>query len=408
MAYLDEFRRSGRPLLAASVGMAFGYTLNNYLGNIFIPPLVHDFHWSRSDVALIGIPAVTGIVFQPLAGRVTDRVGVRAVALFGVLITPLLYVALSLMRGSITAFFALVALQIVLAAPTTGAVVYSRLIAQYFEHARGMALAIAACAPSVAAAALAPFLSRYIGLHGWRRGYLAVAACTALAGLLTLLLIPRGKRPPAAAARVRPRGALLASIVRNPAFKFIVFGMGLCSLSVTVQASQLKFILESMGVDSMHAAIMISIYAAGVITGRLLCGAALDRFPAYAVACVTLGLPGIGLLMLAPGTTNLAATSLAVSVLGLSLGTELDVAGYLIMRYFELEVYSTVVGIIIGAIAVSGASGSLILSVSLHAGWGYSAFLLIGAACALIGSALFWMLGQSARVRAFVPEATKP
>lgn len=392
MTYLGEFRLNWRQLLAASIGMAFGYTLNNYLSNVFIPPLVREFHWPRSNVALIGLAALLSLVFQPLAGRLTDRLGVRTVALIGVLAGPLIFVALSLQHGSFWEFFLFNILQIALFASTTGAVVYSRLIAQGFDRARGMALAIAACSPSVAGAFVAPFLSRYIEFHGWRMAYVIVAAVTAIAGLFALLLIrvskPSAQEIPTAAAP----GTDYRAIFINPAFKLIALGMGVCSLSVTVQASQLKFIIESLGIEPARASLLISFYATGVIVGRLSCGAALDRFPPYIVAAVSLGLPGVGLLMLSLGTTTPLFMAVAVVMLGLSLGTELDVAGYLIMRYFELGVYSAVLGLIIGVIALFGALGSLILSATLHVSESYGPYLLLCSVAALLGSLLFLQL----------------
>jgi MFS family permease len=161
---------------------------------------------------------------------------------------------------------------------------------------------------------------------------------------------------------------------------------------VTVQASQLKFIIESMGVEPARAALLISFYATGVIVGRLSCGAALDRFPPYLVAAISLGLPGIGLLMLSIGTITPVFMTLAVMMLGLSLGTELDVAGYLIMRYFELAVYSAVLGLIIGVIALFGSLGSLILSATLRASESYSPYMLLCSLAAFVGSCLFLLL----------------
>ena len=394
MKYLEEFFSNWRQLLAASVGMAFGYTLNNYLNNVFIPPLVQEFSWPRSLVALIGLPAVLSFVFQPLAGHLTDRLGVRSVALFGVIVAPLIYLALSAMSGSFTQFFILNLLQIALVASTTGAVVYSRLIAQDFNLARGMALALIACTPSVAGIFVAPILSDYIDQEGWRAAYVAVAAVTGLTGLLAVMLIPSSKADKHKAVFTLKGGRSdYGAIIRNPAFKYIVLGMGLCSISVTVQASQLKLVIESMGVTSQDASWMISMYASGVIGGRLACGAALDRFPAHRVAAISLGLPGVGLSLIALGVTSPLVVALAVLLLGLSLGTELDVAGYLIMRFFPVEVYSTVIGIVIGAIAVSGSLGSLLLSISLNISDSYSIFLMFSAICAFFGANLFISLG---------------
>lgn len=407
MGYFGELYKNKTILFAASLGMAFGFTINNYLNNIFIPRLTEEFGWIKSSVALIGLPAILGIIVQPAAGRLADKFGVKTVALFGVICMPLSYLALSLMGGSLIEFFLINVVQVVLVASTTGAVVYSRLIAQNFERARGAALALAACSPSVAGGIIAPFLSAYIDEHGWRSGYVATAAMTGLAGILAILLIPRAAPAPAATLAGRQTSPSYRSIVANPAFKLIAFGIAFCSLSVVVQTSQMKLIIEGMGVDSARASLMISLYAVGVIIGRLACGVALDRFPAHIVAATSLGLPGLGLAILALGTTDPIPLAVAVFLLGLSLGGEMDVVGYLIMRFFELRVYSTVLGIVVGTIAFSGALGSVLLSVSLKLTEGYAVFLLSSAGCAFLGS---FLLGKLGNIRPSVqaPAAVRP
>src|SRR3546814_10152847 len=62
---------------------------------------------------------------------------------------------------------------------------------------------------------------------------------------------------------------------------------------------QMKMMLLDNGASSMVAAAILSSYATGVLVGRLLCGVALDRWPAHIVAAVSMGLPCIGLLLIA-------------------------------------------------------------------------------------------------------------
>ena len=57
---------------------------------------------------------------QKLAGRITDRLGTRRVAAFGVVCATLIYVALSMMQGSFILFFLLNTAQIALSGATTG------------------------------------------------------------------------------------------------------------------------------------------------------------------------------------------------------------------------------------------------------------------------------------------------
>jgi MFS family permease len=173
----------------------------------------------------------------------------------------------------------------------------------------------------------------------------------------------------------------------------------LCSLTIVMQTTQLGVIVRDTGLSARDASLIISVYALGVIAGRLLCGAALDRYPAHLVAALALGLPGIGLALLATGVPSALVMSAGVLLLGLSLGAEGDIGGYLAMTYFGVEVYSTVVGLIIGSLALSSALGSLLLSAGLNLTGSFAPFLPFAGAAAVLGSLLFYRLKHLPRVR---------
>lgn len=387
--YFGEFRQGWRPLAAASLGMAAGYTINNYLNNIFFPPLMQEFGWSSSNIALIGATMTLSVIFQPLAGRLTDRFGVRRVALFGVIMSAVIYLLMSMMTGNFWVFLALVMLQIATVTSTTGAVVYSRLIAQSFDRARGMALATAVCAPSVVGALVVPLLTGFIETQGWRSGYLVAAAATLVGGLVAVLIAPAERKVHSGTGGVSRSGGSLKAIAKSRAFQLILIGVMACSLSISLQTTQLKVVIMGVGIDSAQASWLISIYAMGVIAGRFLSGAALDTLPTYLVAAVAMALPGVGLLILATGTSSLPLLVAAIAVLGVSLGAEGDVAAYLVMRYFPLEVYSTVLGVVIGSIAFAAGIGGLVLSALLRFSGDFTPFLGFSGVAALLGGALF-------------------
>lgn len=396
--YFREFKIGWRHLTSATIGIAAGYGINNYLNNIFIPPLMEEFGWKSSQIALIGLAALTSVICQPIAGRITDRIGVRRVAIFGVASATLIYVLLSMMSGSFIEFFVLSAMQIALVGATTGPVVYSRLIAESYGRARGVALAIATASPSFAGAAVVPLLSGFIEQEGWRTGYLLSATAAALVGAIAILLIPtrqtrdsKGNSASDTSRQFDPR-----AIASNPALLLIVGGIFLCSMTIVMQTTQMGVILRAAGLSASDTSWVISVYAVGVIAGRLICGAALDRFPAHFVSAFALGLPAIGLSLLATATPSVALLSLAVMFLGLSLGAEGDIGGYLTMTYFSVEIYSTIVGVIVGTIAISSALGSVILSITLSRWDSFAPFLILASASALVGALLFYRLGKVA------------
>ena len=239
--------------------------------------------------------------------------------------------------------------------------VYSRLIAESFDKARGLALGIAACSYSIAGAIIVPLITPYVEREGWRSGYVVMALFTVLTGIATLLLIPR-RKPKTETTPVGDAPTDYRAIFADPAFWPIVLGIVLCSLTIVMQTTQMKVILLKTGMASADASSLISIYAMGVFVGRLLCGAALDRFPAHVVAMLVMGLPGIGLALMATGTPSPLVQGLAVLLVGLSLGAETDVAGFLVMRLFPVGVYSAVLGLLLGALSGSAALGSLLLA----------------------------------------------
>ena len=393
MTYLGEFRTHWRILAAAAIGQAAGYPLVNYIANVFTPHLMQQFGWTRAEIALVGGTAFLGILAQPIAGRLTDAVGVRRMAIVGVICAPLVFMGLSAMTGPLFLFFLLNLVQILIVGGTTSVTIYSRLIAQEYVRARGMALAIATCTPPAVAAAAVPFLSGYTDAHGWRAGYIAVAVGTAVAGLLALALMPaHSGRAPTVIRAGRDASTGYRAILRNPAFQLIVGGMILCNLQFTMQTSQLKVILLDRGLTSAAGSSAVALFAVSVIAGRLLCGIALDRLPTFAVAAVAMGLPGIGLFMLATGSSAPLVITVAVLLLGLSLGAEGDVLAYLVMRFFQLEVYSSVLGLVLAGVSLSVAGGSLLLSLTLKLTGGFTTFMIMSGAAALIGSCLFLRL----------------
>jgi MFS family permease len=393
MTYLGELRANWRYLTAASIGQAGGYYFLTYVSNVLTPHLIDQFGWSRSDIALIGTTAFVSILSQPLAGRLTDAFGVKRMAMIGVVCTPLVLLGMSSMTGALLLFFSLSLLQIVVLGGTTTAPVYSRLIAYRFSRARGIALAIAACAPAAVAAGVVPLLSDLIDVNGWRAGYVALAVYTAIAGVSALLLIPGGMdRRESGGPVSRNLSQGFGAIVRNRAFQLIVIGFVLSNFAITLQTTQLKVMFLDRGIDSATGTLAISLYALSVLVGRICCGIALDRFPVHIVASVSLGLPGVGLIILASGTTAPILIAVSVLFLGLSFGAEGDIVAYLVMKFFKLEIYSTVLGLIFGALALSVASGALLLSLMLKFSESFVPFLFFSGICALIGGGMFFLL----------------
>lgn len=405
MSYFGELRTNWRFLAAAAVGMGSGYMLSLYMNNLFSSHLLKEFGWSKSQFALMGMISLVSLVSLPIAGRLVDIFGVRRMATVGVIACPLILVALSAIDGDFYVYFLLNVLQIAVVGALTASTVYSRLIAEQFDRTRGLALAIAACGPALMAAIASPLLTIVIDSYGWRAGYLAWAAGTAVTGSIALLLIPRrsGDFYRRAGSAGHSTAGDYREILGDPTFRIIAGGMWLCNLNVMVMSSQLKLILLEREMLSSLASQMISLFAIGIAIGRLSCGIALDRYPTWLVSAICFGLPGIGFLMLASGATSFWLLAGAVFLIGFCVGADADVTAYLVMRYFKVRVYSTVYALVTAVIAFAAAAGAMLLSLTLKVSDGFGLHLYLSAFAALAGSALFLLLRRFPPVERDVP-----
>ncbi|HKY90974.1 MAG TPA: MFS transporter [Nevskiaceae bacterium] len=404
MSDLAEVRRHWRALLAAALGMGAGLSVNIYITGIFSPHLVAEFGWTKSQFAMVGTLSMLVLISVPIFGRLTDRFGVRRVAAVGAVSMPLSFVGLSLFDGSFGEYCALIAVQTLLGTATT-ATVYSRLVAERFTGARGLALAIVTCGPAAVGAVGGPLLNGFVDQHGWRAGYQVLAAFSAVASALALALIPSraGDRAGAVSTR-RPAVQDYGAILRSPAFWILVGGMFLCNLPQSLQGLQLKMMLSENGIDSAGAAMMMSAYATGVIVGRFLCGLCLDRYPAEIVAALTMGLPGLGLFVIASTWDAPLAIGAAVLLVGLSQGGESDVVGYLVVRHFPVQIYSSVFGLVAALIGVSSGVGAGLLSASFRFSDRYAPYVFLTGIAVIAGGAMLLLLGRLRSERASVAE----
>jgi MFS family permease len=395
MTYLGEFRINWRYIAAATFGLACGYALNIFINGLFAPHLMAEFGWTKAQYALIGLTILIGVITMPIAGRLNDKLGVRRMAGFGVVCAPLLYVALSLQTGSFALFFAINVLQLMLVGTTTTSMVYSRLIAERFVAARGLALALGASAPAIMAAIAMPPLARLIEAEGWRTGYIVVAIGVGAVGLLALLLIPR-RHDTTAVAHGSRRTARedYPEILRSRAFRLIFAGKYLCVLTMMAQASQFQLVFIEKGLTAQAATGIVALYAVGVGVGRFVSGLALDRFPSHIVAAIAFGMPGLGLFALGTGMADPTFLAAAVLVIGMSSGAEMDVTAYLVMRFFRVEIFSTVYSLTAVVIALSAGTGTLLLSLSQKLELGFGPFYMGCGVLALIGGLFFLPLGR--------------
>lgn len=395
MTYFAELRRNWRPLLAATIGMGSGMSVVGVITSTIVPTLLADTGWSKAEFAMVGSLALLMSFVFPFVGRLADTIGVRWTALIGQVTLPLVYLAYSLMGGQLWVYVAIFALQSVLCVTTTSTV-YTRAAVQHVERARGLALAIVASGPALAGIVIAPVLNAYVEANGWRASYQAVALCTAIAGVVTFLLLPSDKANNAAATTPPKRRARedYPLILRTRAFWILLVAMLLCNLPQTIVLVQLKLLLLANGISGEGASVMLSAVSVGMLAGRFVTGIALDRFNAVITSFFGLALPSVGLFLLASSLDTPTVVTIAVFCLGFAFGAEGDIIAFLVARHFGVRVYSSTLGLLTAAMSFSTASGALLLSLTLAKTGGYNLYLVIVGCAVLLGAASILLLGR--------------
>ena len=398
-SYLGEFRWHWPTILGAALGLALGSALNHYMLNLFGPPLIAEFGWTKAQFALVSSLSLVTLVFVPFAGRFVDHFGARTAATVGFAVVPLSYLVFSFMSGNILEFYAITAVSHIFGVLTTS-LVFCRVVVERFDAARGMALSVAMSCPPLIGAIAVPIVGEVVDHEGWRAGYRVLAAMSAAGGVAAIVLI--GLRKPvqrdAAESPAKPQKASLSrqdmlAILRQPTFLLLIGGMFLVNAPQVIVSSQMKLVLYESGATSTFATWLVSLYAISVIIGRFISGYALDRVPPHVVAVVSLGLPAMGLFALASPFDMSWVLIGAIALTGLAQGAEGDIGAIITSRKFDMRHYSFVYSFVIAAIGGAAAVGSVILSAMLHRTDSYDGFLVFSGLVTLLGVACFWFIG---------------
>ncbi len=389
-----EWRSGWRLVLGSAVGLGTGIPLYLLVASLFIEPLNVEFGWTRGDMGIAGMVAfVTGAVTLPIIGRSLDRFGFHPVVLVCVPALAAVYLGIAMQPGSYAIYLGLMVCG-GLFGGGTGSVAYTRPLVSAFHRQRGLALGVATAGQSLCAIVAPLVLGTVIADHGWRAGLVALAFIT-LGGMpIALALIGRRRE-------ARPGGpddlaenptsalpnATLGQAIRSNRFWLIALALIAVNIPGSGVAGQLAPLIGDKGFTGEAAALVMSVYAAGLLGGRILVGILLDLRPAgYVGAFITL-VSAIGTALLTIPEPTYAIAAIAVVMIGLQQGSEIDLLAYLISRSFGVLHY----GAIYGAISTAGALSTAVALVffgKVH-DWtnSYHIALVVGAASFCVGAA---------------------
>jgi OFA family oxalate/formate antiporter-like MFS transporter len=286
----NEFSNGWKVLFASFTGVALGASPIPYnLIGFTVIPLTEEFGWTKTEIlAPITLFGIIASLLAPLFGAWADRYGVRRVALLSLTAFALSFAAISLTPTSLTGYYALWILSGLVSIGSTP-VTWSRAINMWFFKHRGLALGILLLGTS-AAPFIVPHLAVWaINNFGWRSMFVVIEMlplCIALPLAYRWFREPSAKEQPEEISNENGElgGVDLPTAIRD--YRFWLIWSSVVMVAITFGGALVNMvpILLDRGFNTEQAATVMSGFGVGVIAGRLMTGALLDRFWAGYVA----------------------------------------------------------------------------------------------------------------------------
>lgn len=391
----------GRSLIAGClIGMMMSVSsVYFYTSGLFLKPLAAEFGWSRGMASLGPLVGILTIGFaSPFAGRLVDRFGAWPMALLSMGGLALSFLLLGLETSGLVSFLLLTFLLAILGNATTP-VSYGRVVVGKFPTRLGLVFGIVYCGPGLGALLFPPLAGQLLAGYGWRGGYVGLAMLTACAIPIVALLLRsqfQGNKPQSAVERWNWR------LYSNRRFVLIAVVFLLASTGIFGTIVHFVPMLSDRGIAPASAAAMAGLIGFAVIAGRLITGYLLDLLDTNLLAAGIFLLSACGVLMLASGSPALILPG--TLAMGFTIGSEFDLALFMVGRRFPAAHFSTLFGGIYLAVSIGGGGGPLLAGLMYDASGSYLAWFAVAAA-SLLAACLLCLVG---RLPGFRDSAVKP
>ena len=362
---------------------------------LFIKPLGAEFGWDRAEVSLAATYFTIALAFSiPVIGQLVDRYGTRRVLLPSIFIFAALLALPAFFVDTLWKLFLVYILMGCLGAGANG-LPYLRTIATWFDSRRGLAIGIAMGGSGMGYAYVPPLLQHVIDTYDWRTGYLCLGIFTVIVTAPLVYFFLRDA--PAAQGRAdgREGDAVKSTLKLMPLLKtrllwqlFIIF----CLLSFGLYGvlAHLAPMMSDRGMTTADAALVQSTLGIAIVGSRVFVGYLIDRFSATRVACACFLISAGGVGILATGAVNAPAFFAALCI-GLSLGAEIDMLAYLTSRYYGVDNFGKIYGILFASFLIGTSLGPYVFGLGYEA-YGSYREVLMAAVIVIIISAVTTLL----------------
>ncbi|MEL7188637.1 MAG: MFS transporter [Pseudomonadota bacterium] len=399
-----EFSKGWKVLLAGMLGVMCGASPIPYnVIGFTAEPLQAEFGLTQTQVILpITIFGVIASLLAPVFGWMADRYGVRPVALWSIFAFGLAFAAISLTptEDSTRTLYIYYGFWVLLGLVGIGStpVTWSRAINLWFYKHRGLALGILLMGSSIAALVVPRVAVAVIEAYGWRTMFAVVALfpAAALAVAYFLFREPTADERPSA---IESETGKLTGVALKAALKDYRFWLIWLSISIIATAFggifiNLPTMLRLRGIHAPTAATVMGVLGAGILVGRLMTGALLDRYWQGIVAFPLLCLPAISAWILLGDSLSFTLAALSGLLLGFAAGAEADLIAYQTGRYFGMANYGKIYGMLYLPFGLFSAASPIIYAQVYDQTGTYAPILKVAIFGFILGGGLLLLLGR--------------
>ena len=387
------FSRANGVLAACTVGNAVGVTPMVYtVFGLFLIPISTEFGWPRSAVSLVLLVlAVAGAISYPVVGRIIDRYGARRVLLGGNLLFASSVALVSVTSTNPLHFYLTYALiGITAAIPST--VMYTKVIAGWFDRNRGFALGFAGGFGNGVGAAIAPvFVAMLLSTYGWRGAHLGIALAIVAIGFPVLFLLLRNAPLNKNSEGDIADGMTLAEARKTKPFWIILVAVALGAGCMTAVFAHVVPMLVDREIGMERAVSVLVTFSLVTALWQVGVGYTLDRFPRPWIAAPFYISAMIGLILLET-SSSYPLLLLAGALMGLGLGTEYGVLPYFLSRYFGVRHYGAISGMIYGVIVLTQGITPFLMDLDFDSNGNYRIAVVVICVAMLAGAFLLTRL----------------
>jgi len=382
----------------AAVGMSTGpgqFAFGS-LG-LFMIPLGEEFGWNRTEISLALTFFTASLALSiPIIGKFVDQLGSRKVLLPSFVVFAVLLASIPVFANQLWILFLLFLLIGSLAAGAN-ALPYLRSISAWFDRRRGLAIGIAMGGSGMGFVYVPPMVQYMIDTYGWRSGYFMLAAVSLVVAVPLVYFVLReapsareiedsDELQQATISENSVTSIPLSLLLKRPLLwqLFLIF----CLLSFCLYGvlSHIVPMLSDRGMTPGKAALVMSTLGMSIVVARIAIGYLIDRFFAPFVAAICFLVSAIGVSLLATGAIDALAFVAAVFI-GFSMGAEMDMLAFLTGRYFGVENFGQVYGILFTSFLIGTSIGPVVYGMAYESTGSYI-WVLIASIFLMLASAL--------------------